>query len=114
MADVLVIVAPDLADGFRLAGARVWPAADAEAARALLIAALEDPDAGIIALADDYYAALDSRTRRLVERRPRPVVAAIPVQSTVSPEERRRANLVELIRQAVGVKVVLGPGRPAG
>jgi vacuolar-type H+-ATPase subunit F/Vma7 len=112
MADVLVIVPPELADGFHLAGSRVWPAADAATARGLLLAGLDDADAGIIALADDYFAALDGRTRRMVERRARPVVVALPTRVAIRPEQQRRAYLAELIRRAVGLKVVLG-GRPA-
>jgi vacuolar-type H+-ATPase subunit F/Vma7 len=108
MADVLVIVPPDLADGFRLGGARVRPAATAVAARELLLAGLDDPDAGIIALADDFFVALDRSTRAVIERRYRPVVVALPTRAALSPEQQRRAYLLELIRQAVGLKVVVG------
>jgi vacuolar-type H+-ATPase subunit F/Vma7 len=113
MSDLLVIVDPELADGFRLAGARVWPATDAAVARDLVLRGLEDPDAGIIALADDYFAALDPRTRRLVERRYRPLVVALPARPALSPEQQRREYLLELIRRAVGFKIVLGGGGPA-
>lgn len=113
MADVLVIVPPELADGFHLAGARVWPAANPEAARDRLLAGLADPDAGIIALADRYFAALDSHTRWLMEHRPRPVVIALPTQIVISSEQQRRAYLTDLIRRAIGLKVVLGTGRTA-
>jgi vacuolar-type H+-ATPase subunit F/Vma7 len=113
MADLLVIVGPELADGFRLAGARVWPAANAIVAQDLVLRGLEDPDAGIIALADDYIAALDPRTRRLVERRFRPLVVALPARPALTPEQQRREYLLELIRRAVGFKIVLGGGRSA-
>lgn len=108
MADVLLIVPPDLADGFRLAGARVWPAADAQSARELLLAALADPDAGIVGLADEYFAALEAPLLRRIEQRPRPVVVPLPTRVAARPEEQRRAYLAELIRRAVGLKVVLG------
>ena len=61
MADVLAIVPEGLVDGFHLAGARVWPADSLETAHDLLLAALADPDAGIVALAETYFAALDPR-----------------------------------------------------
>lgn len=108
MADIVVIAPPDLADGFRLAGTRVWPAADAAIANKLVLESLDDPDAGIVALADSYFEVLDDRTRKLIERRYRPVVVSLPTQVTLSPEQQRRAYLVELIRRAVGFKVVLG------
>ncbi len=108
MADVVVIAPPDLADGFRLAGTRVWPAPDSAVANELVLKTLDDADAGIVALADVFFDTLDSRTRRLVERRYRPVLVSLPTQVTLSPEQQRRTYLVELIRRAVGFKVVLG------
>lgn len=111
MSDVALIVPPDLVDGYRLAGARVWAAADAGAAREILLAMLSDPDAGVVGVADELFAALDARTLRILEQRPRPVVVPIPTTVAARPEERRRAYVVELIRRAVGLKVVLGGGR---
>ncbi len=111
MADMLVIVPPELADGVHLAGARVWPAADAQTARDLLLAGLDDQDAGIVAMADRYFDVLDARTRRLVEQRYRPVVVSMPTRVTLRPEEQRREHLSELIRRAVGLKIVLSGGR---
>jgi vacuolar-type H+-ATPase subunit F/Vma7 len=109
MADVVVIAPPDLVDGFRLAGTRVWPAADVAVANELVLKSLGDPDAGIVALADSYFEQLDSRTHRLLEHRYRPVVVSLPTRMALTPEEQRRTYLVELIRRAVGFKVVLGP-----
>jgi vacuolar-type H+-ATPase subunit F/Vma7 len=110
MADILVIVPPQLADGFRLGGARVWSASDPDSARDLLRVGLDDPDAGIIAVADTYLAALDNRTRRLIEQRYRPVVVGVPTRAGALPRQQRRAYLAELLRRAVGIKVVLGRG----
>ncbi len=111
MADVLAIIPRSLADGFVLAGARVWAADGVEAARDLLIEALEDPDAGLVALADGYLAALDPRTRRLVEQRARPLVFSLPT-GEIGTAGRRGDYLAELIRRAVGVRLVLGTGEP--
>lgn len=107
---MLVIVPPDLVEGFELAGARAYPAADVGAVRSLLIAALEDAKAGIVGVAEKYYAALDSGTRRAAEHRYRPVVVEIPTDVLAHPEEQRRAVLQSLIRRAVGLRVVLGEG----
>jgi vacuolar-type H+-ATPase subunit F/Vma7 len=114
MADVLVIVPPDLAEGFRLAGARAWIARSAAEARALLLAALEDSQAGIVGVADVFYAGLDAAASRAIVHRYRPVVVPVPTQAQVGlgGEEGRRAQLQELIRRAIGLRVVLGGGRP--
>lgn len=111
MSDVALIVRPSLVDGFRLAGARVWGAPDAGAARELLAGILDDPEAGVVGIDEDLYAALDTRTLRAIEQRSRPVVVPLPTHVVPRPEERRRAYVVELIRRAVGLKVVLGSGR---
>ena len=111
MADVLAIVPRALADGFVLAGARVWAADGAEAARDLLIEALDDADAGLVALAESYFAALDQRTRRLVEQRARPLVFSLPTGELESAGSHSN-NLAELIRRAVGVRLVLGTSEP--
>lgn len=111
VADVLVIVPPELGNGFILGGARVWPAANAEAARGLLLVGLDDPNVGLIALADDYFQGLDHLTRQVVERRVRPVVVPLPTRAALRPELERRVYLTELMRRAVGFKVVLTGGR---
>ena len=66
MANVIAIVPSELADGFRLAGARVKTVVDAAEARLSLLSALEDPDAGVLALAEEFEEALDPVTRRKV------------------------------------------------
>lgn len=112
MADVLAIVPHDLTAGFRLAGARAWTAESAAEAQALLVAALDDPRAGIVGVADVYYAVLDASTLQKIERHYRPVVVPVPTRAGVSEEQRRQTELQELIRRAIGLRIVLG-GRPA-
>ncbi len=108
---MLAIVPASVADGFHLAGARVWAADGIESARDLLAAALADPDVGIVALAESYFSSLDPRTRRAVEQQARPLVVALPL-GAVETGGGHRAYLVELIRQAVGMKVFLGGSEP--
>jgi vacuolar-type H+-ATPase subunit F/Vma7 len=110
MADIVMIVPPDFEAGFLLAGARVLAAADASTARALLMEALADPDAGVVGYADIFDGALSAADRRSIERRYRPVVVPVPTSPTRTPEESRRAYVLELIRQAIGYRVVLGHG----
>lgn len=110
MADIVMIVPPDFEAAFRLAGARVLAAADASTARALLTEALADPDAGVVGYADVFDEALNAADRRSIERRYRPVVVPVPTSPARAPEGSRRAYLLDLIRQAIGYRVVLGHG----
>lgn len=112
MADLLVIVPPDEADGYRLAGARVWPAEGPAEAQALVRSALADPSAGIVGVADVFFAELDRPTRTAIERHYRPVVVPLPTVRDERAEERRRAELQELIRRAIGVRIVIGSRPP--
>lgn len=75
--------------------------------------ALRDPDAGLVALADVYYESLDPGARRQLDRSYRPVVLPIPTRVEVSPAERRRAQLQEIIRRAIGLRIVLSRGGSA-
>lgn len=112
MSTVVVIVPPHLADGFRLAGARVRTADNAAQALGLARESLSDPEAGLVALADVYYESLDAGARRLLDRSSRPVVLPIPTRAEISPTERRRAQLQEIIRRAIGLRIVLSRGSP--
>jgi hypothetical protein len=67
LADIVVIVPEDLADGFLLGGARVRCASDAAQARSLLLASLGDPEAGIVGVADVFYGQLDPPARRAID-----------------------------------------------
>ncbi len=96
-----------------MGGARAHGVTDLAAVRGLLLAALDDPQAGIIGVAEEYYSALDSATRRTVERRYRPVVVPIPTRVMARPEEVRRAALRSVLRRAIGLRVVLEGDRSA-
>ncbi len=98
---------PDLADGFRLAGAEVHPAPSPELATEVLKALLRRPDVGLIALEADYYSGLDDRLRRQVERGGPPIVVALPEGRALESGERRTAYVAELIQRAIGLKMAV-------
>jgi V/A-type H+-transporting ATPase subunit F len=98
---------PDLADGFRLAGAEVHPAASAELAREVLRELLRREDVGLIALDGDYYSSLDDRLKRQLDREQRPIVVALPVGQAALGPERRSAYVAALIQRATGLRMAV-------
>ncbi len=107
MSRLCVVAKPDLADGFRLAGAEVHPARSAELAAEVLRALLRQPDVGLIALEADYYAGLDDRLRRQVERSASPIVVALPAGRALESGAARSAYVAELIQRAIGLKMAV-------
>ncbi len=107
MARLCVVAKPDLADGFRLAGAEVHPTPSPELAAEVLRALLRRPDVGLIALDAEYYSALDDRLRRQVERAACPIVVALPVGRALESGTARSAYVAELIQRAIGLKMAV-------
>lgn len=107
MARLCVVARPDLADGFRLAGAEVHAAPSPELAAEVLRALLRRPDVGLIALEADYYSGLDDRLRRQADRSALPVVVALPVGRALETGERRSAHVAELIQRAIGLRMAV-------
>jgi vacuolar-type H+-ATPase subunit F/Vma7 len=110
MAQLIVITHPGLAPGFQLAGVTTFAAENAEAARRRLIELMDEGEAGIIALDQPYLESLDLRTRRRIEQGYRPVVIGLPTGHVEMAEARRRRQLAELIRRAIGVRITFGGG----
>lgn len=106
MAKLAVITDPTLAPGFRLAGVEVHAASSAEEARRLLLALIEEGEAGVIAVQASYLGALDEPTRHRLEARSRPVVVALPSGEGFPPAARRGQQIAELIRRAIGVRLI--------
>jgi vacuolar-type H+-ATPase subunit F/Vma7 len=61
-----------------------------------------------VAIDEEYLAALDEDSRNRVRDGYRPLVIGIPSGRRVSPEERRSLDIAELIRRAIGFRLVLG------
>ena len=105
MAKLVVITEPALAPGFRLAGVEVHTASTAAEAERLLLALVDEGEAGVIAVHAPYLAALDERTHRRLDVRATPVVVGLPTGMAVTSEERRSRQLAELIRRAIGFRI---------
>jgi len=107
MYKVIVITDPEMADGFRLAGVSVIPVDSKEAAREQVKILLDDPDAGILALSESLYNALDEKTMEKIDSVYRPIVIPLPIKETIEMSGERRAYLARLIHRAVGFDITL-------
>ena len=107
MYKVIVITDPETADGFRFAGVTVVSADSAESAREQVKLLLEDPDAGILAVNESYYYALDEKTVEKIDSIYRPIVIPLPVKESIEMAGERRAYLARLIHRAVGFDITL-------
>lgn len=107
MYKVIVITDPEMADGFRFAGVSVVPVDTKEAAREQIRILLDDPDAGILAVNESFYNALDEKTMEKIDSVYRPIVIPMPVKETVEMAGERRAYLARLIHRAVGFDITL-------
>jgi vacuolar-type H+-ATPase subunit F/Vma7 len=115
MAKLAVITDPTLAPGFRLAGVEVHTAGGPDEARRLLLALMDEGEAGVIAVNANYLAALDELTRRRIDESYKPVVVGLPTAVAIAPEEQRRRQIVELIRRAIGFRITFrGEEHPHG
>lgn len=107
MYKVIVITDPETADGFRFAGVNVVEVDTPESARDQVRLLLEDPNAGILALNEKYYNALDEKTMEKIDSIYRPIVIPLPVKETVEMAGERRAYLARLIHRAIGFDITL-------
>jgi vacuolar-type H+-ATPase subunit F/Vma7 len=105
---VRIVCRPAVAAGFRLAGLRPELAEDAAEGAGRLAALLEDPGAGVVLVQEDFYAALPEAHRRILSRRPLPMVVPFPAPSAALAAPAPDAFIAELLRQAIGYRVRIG------
>jgi vacuolar-type H+-ATPase subunit F/Vma7 len=98
---VRILCRPAVAAGFRLAGLQPAEAADSGDG-------VEDEEAGVILVQDDFYAALPDAERRALARRALPLLVPFPAPSWAPAPEGPEAFIAELLRQALGYRVRLG------
>ena len=107
MYKAIVITDPETADGFRLAGVDVVEVEDPEEAQERIAVLLDDESAGILAVNESFYDAIDEKTRERIDSIYRPIVIPLPVKETVEMEGERRAYLARLIHRAIGFDITL-------
>ncbi|MCP1714643.1 V/A-type H+-transporting ATPase subunit F [Methanocalculus alkaliphilus] len=100
----MVVTDPETAIGFRLAGLEVIELTDPGEASALLSSLLYRDDTGIIAINEDFIAALDGKIMERVEKTYRPIVLPIPSGKSTGEQE----NYIDrLLRKAIGYNIVV-------
>jgi V/A-type H+-transporting ATPase subunit F len=100
----MVLTDPDTATGFRMAGVEAHEAANAEEARRILPVLLQEEDAGIIAVNEEYMQGLDDRLAARIEQMARPIVIPIPGRARGG---GGMAYIERLLRRAIGYNIVL-------
>ena len=105
---IRVLCRPAVAAGFRLAGFEPLMAEDAADGARHLEAMIDDPDAGVVLVQEDFYAALSSVARRGLARRSLPLVVPFPAPTRTPVAQGADAFIAELLRQAIGYRVRLG------
>ncbi|MGE5687955.1 MAG: V-type ATP synthase subunit F [Gemmatimonadota bacterium] len=105
---IQVLCRPAVAAGFRLAGLVPLEAEDAEEGARRLAALLDDRNAGVVLVEQDFYAGLPDTVRRSLARRPLPMVVPFPAPLWAPPAPGPEAFIAELLRQAIGYRVRLG------
>jgi V/A-type H+-transporting ATPase subunit F len=100
----MVLTDPDTAAGFRMAGLETTSALNAEEARQILPGLLQEEDAGIIAVNEEFMQGLDDRLMARIEQLPRPIVIPIPGRAR---GEGGIAYIERLLRRAIGYNIVL-------
>jgi vacuolar-type H+-ATPase subunit F/Vma7 len=101
-----VVCRPAVSDGFGLAGVRCVPAGDGTETAAIVRRLADEGSIGVLLVEDVLYRALPEALRERLDRRSPPIV--IPFPGPVG-EERptAEAELVELLRRAIGYRVRL-------
>jgi V/A-type H+-transporting ATPase subunit F len=101
---LLVLTTPELAPGYRLAGARTLAVGSlAETAEA--IERLVADEEGVIAVHEPYFHALDPRFRLRLDALRRPLVVPLPAGSGEESGVERRERLTRMLWQAIGYEI---------
>jgi len=100
----IVVTDPETASGFRLAGAEVIEAADAQEAKKIIPPLFHRDDIGIIAVNEDFIQVLEEKLMNRIERAYRPIVIPIPKRAHTGGGP---GYLENLLRRAVGYNIVV-------
>lgn len=104
---VRVLVRPEVAAGFMLAGMPVVEARSVEQALDALHALIEEPAVGVVLVEDSFHDQLPEDLRRRLRRKPLPMVVPFPGPTWAARPEAAESFIVELLRQVIGYRVRL-------
>jgi vacuolar-type H+-ATPase subunit F/Vma7 len=105
MGRLWVIVRPNLAPGFRLAGVEAHGVEDIETAEELVSSWLDDGEAGLLAIDEGLLAGINRTILRRLESSNTQLHVPIPGQGPTSLEARRSARIARMIWRAVGFHI---------
>ena len=111
MTRLIVVTTPELAPGYRLAGAAALEASSALEANAVLRKLLGE-ERGVVAVHQPFLDAAEPDVLRDIERRILPVVVGLPVGAAGDTEELRRARLARVLARAIGFRFTFRPEAP--
>ena len=100
----LVVTDPDTAPGFRLAGVEVIEVSSQEEARIAIKALVFKDDTGIVAVNEEFIAALDQKLLETIEKTYRPII--IPIPSRVKRIDRI-SYIERMLQRAIGYNIVV-------
>ena len=100
-----VVVPPELASGFRLAGVVVQEAADAAAAEAIVDALIGGGERGIAGVYAPFHAELDAATQERYERSTEPIVMPLPAGLERADAGTHRARIAAMLERAIGYHI---------
>ena len=102
MSRLMVIIRPELAPGFQLAGVNAYPARTAEAAQDLIRGWLDAGESGLVAIDDGLLEYMEKSLLRRMETSDKLLYLAIPGGQALGPQASSRHRIAALIRQAIG------------
>lgn len=102
-----VLCRPEVAAGFALAGIPTVEARSPAAAASRLGALADDGMTGVVLTEESFHAALPDELRRLLARRPLPMVVPFPGVEREGAPGTAESYIVELLRQVIGYRVRL-------
>ncbi len=100
----MVVTDPETAPGFRLGGVDVLEIASIEQAKSLIPSLLYKDDTGIVAINEEFMAALDEKILEKIEKSYRPII--IPIPSKLQGVQRE-SYMERLLQRAIGYNIVL-------
>jgi V/A-type H+-transporting ATPase subunit F len=100
----VVVTDPDSAAGFRLAGVDVLEASSLDEARKVIPPLMYKDDTGIVAVSEDFMAALDDKLLEKIDKTYRPII--IPIPARIKGIERT-SYIERLLQRAIGYNIVI-------
>jgi V/A-type H+-transporting ATPase subunit F len=100
----VVVTDPDSASGYRLAGVDVLEVSNLDEARKVIPALIYKDDTGIVAVSEDFMAALDDKLLEKIDKTYRPII--IPIPARIKGIERT-SYIERLLQRAIGYNIVI-------